>query len=308
MTLPKTAYVYNHQGKADAYIKALIGDGFRFSGPNSASAIFMDYDIGGRVNAFRSRFKSAKARLFIYPHAALPNVGWDTLVPKSPYICAVFVSSAGHIEILRRVGIKNHIINAGWSYCERRDFQPIANLRKILFAPIHPTKRGFLSKLDMQINQRTFEKLCRIKNEFEITVRHIHALESNGLRRVDGINFVNAETSLGQSAAQVAENDVIVGHQTIAYMAVAMGKPTIMMAEDVPPRNGANEDDFKFSEHFADYKDLLMYPLDILSGDDTIELISRAARSDDEIKDWRTRMIGEAFDPKVVSDTVVSYL
>jgi hypothetical protein len=308
MTLPKSAYIYNHQGKGDAFIKALTDGGFRFSGPNSASAIFMDYDIGGRINVFRSRFKSGKARLFIYPHAALPNVGWDALVPRSPYICAVFVGSAGHIEILRRIGIKHLIINAGWSYCERRNFHPVANPKKILFAPIHPTKRGFLSKLDRRINQSAFEKIIKIKGDFEVTVRHIHTLESNGIRRVDGINFVNAETSLCQSAAHVAENDVIIGHHTIACMAVAMGKPTIMMAEDTPPHNGTNESDLKFSEHFGDYKDLLMYPLDILSGDDTIELISRATRSDTEIYDWRNRMIGGAFDSKAVLDTVVSYL
>jgi len=278
------------------------------SGPNNASVVMMDYDMPARVKPYRSRFASGKARLAIYPHAARPNVGWDGLLEKSPYICCIFVGAEGHIEILKRIGINHPMYASGWAYCQHKEFIPNPTPKKILFAPIHPTRRGFLAKVDADINLRAFQKLLSIRNQIEITVRHIQPLSVNGLPYIEGINYVDATTDLRKSTACVDENDVIVGHQTIAYIGIARGKPTIMMGEDVPPRNGSCEDDFQFVRNFDKYKDLLMFPYDILTEDDTMSLIQKAAISDMEIQDWRNRLIGNTFNPKTVSDAVISYL
>lgn len=305
--LIRTLYFYDHQGKGAEYIKALQLAGFRFAGPSNASVIMMDYNTPARIKLLHSRLASGRARLFIYPHAACPNVGWDGLIEQSRHVSGIFVSAKGHIEILRKIGVQNNITVAGWSYCQQSQFAPNPNPARILFAPIHPSKRGFLSSVDAKLNKAAFQRLTALKSHFEITVRHVGTLESNYLPRIGDIRYTQAQTDLYSSSAQIAENDVIVGRGTIAYMAVAMGKPTVMIGENVPPRNGS-EMDLKYVSNFELYKDLFSYPLDILTENDTMGLILRSAISDSEIADWRDRMIGNPFDHKVVADTILNCL
>jgi len=132
-------------------------------------------------------------------------------------------------------------------------------------------------------------------------------LDKNGLWEAPGVIYVEGQPD--QSYAQIDAADVVVSHQTFAYIAVARGVPTVMMSEQYPPRIGCEEyNTFQYVMNWEKYRDLLAYPLDILAEDDTLALFQRAVRSDEEIVNWRCRLIGEPFDPLQFVKKVKKYL
>lgn len=305
---PKSFYIFNHQHKGDLYKAAMHDAGYRIVMAPVAQVVFIDIDNPGRVNKLHRTLSSGKARLFIYPHAARPGIAWDGLFQSNRYTCAQFVAAEGHIEIMRAYGYKKPLHVAGWAYCPLVDFRKVAEPRNILFGPIHPTRSNFLSDLDKKINKATYERLLKLvdNGHIKLTVRYMRGLDVNGLWPDPRVTFVNGATDL--SFTEIDSCDLVVSHQTFAYIAIARGKPTLMMSEETPPRNGGSEETMKFVDSWDKYKDMLMYPLDILSVDDTMGLIRRACASDADIADWRRRIIGESFNGKNVVHVVESYL
>ena len=112
---------------------------------------------------------------------------------------------------------------------------------------------------------------------------------------------------LDLSYADMDNADVVVGHQTYAWLAVARGVPTVMMDEEMPTHTSPRKGPSSFAKHWDDYKDLIMYPLDILHTDDPMRLMERAAGSDGDIMEWKQRMIGEAFDPAKFAEVIKGY-
>lgn len=306
---PHTVYCYNHQRKGLAYLRALVDNGFHTAMSGNAHVLLSDSDMDLRIKKHLHNLKRGRVRLFLYPHAARPSVMWDGFFEPSNYTTANFVPTEGQIEVIRAYGYKKPIHPVGWALCGLREFHPNDNPRKVLFAPIHPTKRGWLSPKDQSINRAAFERLLKLVQNggIELTVRYIRGLENNGIWNDLRVNYVQGDVDL--SVNDIDNADLVVSHQTFAYLAVARGVPTVMMAEDVPPRNGGSETDFRYAESWDKYKDLLMYPLDILAEDDTMGLLRRASKSDSEIFDWKSRMIGDKpFDPILMSQIVKSYL
>ena len=56
------------------------------------------------------------------------------------------------------------------------------------------------------------------------------------------------------------------------------------------------------------YKDVLMFPLDILESNDTTSLLELACHSDEPIREWKKKFIGNEFDPKKFVEILESYL
>ena len=111
-----------------------------------------------------------------------------------------------------------------------------------------------------------------------------------------------------QSHAEIDAADVVVGHQTFAYIAVARGVPTVMMAEWEAPTYGNTPDTLIRARDWDSYRHLMMYPLDILAEEDTPALLERVIRSDCEIAEWRARMIGQPFDGDCFVELLEKYL
>jgi hypothetical protein len=305
---PNSVYCFNHQGKGTPYLNAMNDAGFSNTRPYDAQVILIDLDNAGRVNPLRHNLKTGKSRLFVYPHSARPAIAWDGLFSPSRYTAAQFVCAPGHVDVLRSYGYTKPLHVTGWAYTPIKPFKPTTNPRRVLFAPIHPTKRGFLSELDRKINAATFDRLYKLvqSGEIELSVRFMRGLANNGLTRRDGVHYIEGGPDLNFDDAKC--NDLVVSHQTYAYCSVALGIPVLMMSEETPPRNGGSEETFTFVRSWDKYKDLIMYPLDILTEDDTLGLIRRACESDAEIADWRRRIIGDPFNPALFVQTVRGYL
>jgi len=108
--------------------------------------------------------------------------------------------------------------------------------------------------------------------------------------------------------SQIDKVDVVVSHQTFAYMAVARGIPTVMMAEYMPTHTVKSDDGYELAKQWDKYADRLMYPLDILNCPDPLMLMHQACRDDSMIADWRERLIGKQFEPDTLWDKIKEYV
>ena len=296
--------VMPHQNKECRFVEALSKHFMVTEAPSRESLFCLtDYDMKSRqylLEKYRNHY--GIERFFIYPHSARPPVMQD-IYPAWVHTTAQFVASDGHAEILRRFGYKKPVHVVGWHLSPILPFKKCEKPHKILFAPIHPR----MSYVDKQINHAAFEKLYPLarSGKIDLTVRYIASLEKSGLKQLEGIRYVRGEQD--SSFAMIDEADLVISHQTFAFMAVARGVPTLMMSEETPPHDFKG-DEMIYVPSWYKYKDLMMYPLDLLADGDAYELMQRAGESDHEIADWRKRMIGKPFNQAAFLDAVQSYL
>jgi len=301
-------FVYTvHQGKERAYVKALVAAGYKAQTIERMHARFALFDLDtNRRSQVLDRLHARNIPVFIYPHAARPMVQWDGLHSVWPHTRCTFVIASGHVEVMQRFGYPIPMEIAGWTYCEIKPFEPVKEVRKILFGPIHPSATGWIADVDRDLNQRTFKHLMEYSKESgaKLVIRHIKALELSGLKRVPGVTYIEGRPDLAIDEIDAA--DVVIGHQTFAYLALARGKSVLMMGEDIPPRtvvHGA----VAYVKSWEKYADLLTYPLDILAGD-TTEMIAKSCKRNAEVTAWKKKFIGEQFDGSAFVKKLESHL
>ena len=288
---------FNHQNKANRFLDALNHggkfmeletDGFY----HDLKFVLTDTDIMGRRNKLEMMRAGGVGRFFVYPHAARPDLVND-IYKEWAHVTAHFVVSQGHADIMERFGYSRPLVPVGWSLCPIRSFRPRDEPRKVLFAPIHPR----CSQVDQDVNRETFKRLERLAlaGDIELTVRFVRSLQESGLEKVEHPNIIYSVGYMNQDYSQIDSADVVIGHQTVAWIAVARGVPTVMMAEDMPTHIQVRNRPVQWVRSWEKYSDLLCYPLDILATKDTLGILQRAVSSDDEIADWRRRMIGYPF-------------
>jgi hypothetical protein len=244
--------------------------------------------------------------VFLYPHAARPQIVWDGIWEPWPNIRCNFVPAPGHKEVMQRYGYEFPVEVTGWTYCDLKPFRPVKEIKNILFGPIHPSARGWFAEEDLEANKATFKillKYCRA-NHIKLTVRYIQDLKKNGIERVSGVNYIQGKPDL--TIREIDRADVVVGHQTFAYLAIARGKPTLMMREDIPPHT-VYHGQTAYVKSWEKYADIMQYPLDILAGDAAAE-IEKACKGTSEVKAWADRFINHPFDANYFVERLESYL
>lgn len=302
-----------HQGKENAFVDALQTAGYRKVGAGRTPVRFALYDLDSGRGGFGwnndlNVLHERGIPLFLYPHAARPMVQYDGIIQVHPGVRCLFTHADGGRLALERFGFEKPVEVVGWSFCPIKPFQPVKEVKRVVFGPIHPNHNGYLNEVDRKLNSATFAKIhawCK-KNKAELVVRHLHDIGENGLERKDDVTYYRA--SADQSTADIDQADLVIGHQTFAYLSVARGKPTLMMGEKTAPRSGNADENFRFVKHWSKYKDLLMFPLDILDTRDVNGLIGRAIKSDKAVSEWRDLFIGQPFDGKKFVNKLESYL
>jgi hypothetical protein len=310
MAYKGTFYCFNHQNKARVYVDALVGLGFRQTiFPARALFVLADSDVSVR----RTRLEQSRqfgSYIFLYPHAAPPQLTYDGLYEPWAFTKANFTIAQGHVEVMRTYGYPDRIPlhPVGWALCEQRAFVPGPAPRRVLFAPIHPNANGYLCELDLSINRAVMARLLPLvrSGEISLTVRHLQPLQRSGLEVVPGVRYIWGTPN--QAVDDIDAADVVISRHTFAYLAVARGKPTLMMAEWETPRSGSSDATLRNVGSWPKYRDLMMFPLDVLAGDDTGALLRKAAASDAEIEGWRSKFIGSPFDPRLFVKTLEGYL
>jgi hypothetical protein len=307
---PRSDHIFiyvGHQGKERAYVKALQAAGYKAQTIERIHARFALFDLDVNLRCqILDRLHGRGIPVFIYPHSARPMVQWDGLHPIWPHTKCTFVIAPGHVEVMQRFGYPIPMEIAGWTYCEQKPFKPVREVKRILFGPIHPSASGWVADVDRDLNQRTFKALWDYAQESgaSLIVRHIKALELSGLKHIPGVNYIQGKPDL--TIDEIDAADIVIGHQTFAYLALARGKPVLMMGEDIPPRtvvHGA----VAYVKSWEKYADLLAYPLDILAGD-AAEMIAKACKRNTAVAAWYKKFIGEPFDGSAFVKKLENYI
>lgn len=313
----RTYVIYNHQTKGNAYIRALWENGryVRGDAKNSNRRFdfcLVDHAITSRIPLLEDLALNGTENFFCYPHTARPNLVND-ITGEFEGVTAHFVSAPGHVEVMRAYGYEKPLHVVGWSLCPILPFRPTKGF-KVLFAPIHER----CAEIDKQANQAAFRRLRLLAEagEIELTVRYYRApagkgLAGSGLEEIQhpNIHYTCIE-SLEPDWEQIDQADIVVSHQTYAWMAVARGVPAVMMAEDMPAHLIPRGETDQYAKHWNSYQDLLAYPIDLLASSESnaLSILQKAASSDKEIAGWRERMIGSPFSAEAFINSLEGYL
>lgn len=303
-------FAYDHQGKAELYLRALDSRYQRIRATAEdpyppVDFVLSDNDVRGRRSHLERLRKNGAEHFFIYPHAARPNLQND-IRATWPHTTAQFVAAQGHLDVMRRFGYDKPVHVVGWNLCPLRSFQRRERVYRVLFAPIHPR----CALIDQKINRAAYSRLAdlAVQGRIFLIVRHIGSLIDAGIYPIKHRRIRYTAGDTRPSWDQIDQADVVVSHQTFAWLAVARGVPTVMMGEAVPTHLVPKNQDALYARHWEAYADLLTYPLDLLREKDTLGLLLRAADSDAEIAAWRERMIGRAFDAERFLEHVECYV
>jgi len=302
-------FVYRaHQGKERAYINALRRAGYRPSISGRANTKFILYDLDmGRRRPHLDRYAQRKTPIFLYPHTARPQIIWDGIWEPHPGITCNFVIASGHEEVMRAYGYPYPIEVTGWAFCELLPFQPVKEIKNILFGPMHPSVWGQQPEIDIETNKTVYKKLLEYcgDTKTQLTVRHINRLALSGLWEAPGVKYIRARPDL--SVREIDAADLVIGHQTFAYLALARGKPVLMAGENIPPHSITRNNATLYVKSWEKYAELMAYPLDALTGD-IGELVETARKRNAKVSAWRKKFIGEPFDPGEFVRKLESYL
>jgi hypothetical protein len=170
----------------------------------------------------------------------------------------------------------------------------------VLWGPIHPNNNGFLHQVDKAVNAAVFQRLLETPG-IRLTVRHIKSLTLNGIWHDPRVNYLVANPN--GCTAEIDQADVVIGHQTFAYLAAARGKPLIMFGDDLTAHSGNATENFRWAATYPAYRDLMRYPVEVeaaRSGNDLRKMLEYAM-AEDAGYHWRGRFIGSPMDGEYVS-------
>lgn len=310
MTALRLYSLHAHQNKERAYAEALSAAGWfqaRRAGVSGVRFHLTDADW--------ERELPGDVPVFLYPHAARPMVQYDCPNLEPRRVRCMFTQAEGGRELMKMIGYPYPVEVTGWTLCPIRPFAAVPRVRSVLFAPIHPNGNGYLNEVDKDLNRRAYGRVsawCR-ESGARLTVRYIGDLRDNGLAEAYALAEPHVVWTLGKkngSILQMEGADLIVGHQTYAWMACALGKPVLMFGEDVAPRSGNSDVGFCYAEHWEEYRDYLAYPLDVLNESRSVnEWVELAACSEmEQVKEWKRCFIGKPFDGVAFVKKLEGYL
>jgi len=305
--------MHEHMHKGRAYKEALERRGYVFTGRStSCDMMFVDHDINSLGSGRRNQVYTSYERnipLFLYPHSARPNIMYDIWRPW-PFTKANFVIAEGHAEVMRRIGYPCPLEITGWTYTDIlpfRESKPHEKI-KVLFAPIHPIKSGYLIEIDRELNFQVFKTLLAMQ-DIDLTVRYIGRLEENKLFRSPRVNYIEGQPD--GTTAEIEQADIVISAYTHAYMTVALGKPLIMMGERTRPHAG-NQLWTGWGEQWEKYKDYMTYPFNVCDvvGEPkkALEMMMQAMKPSKDVEKWKKLFIGKPFDGNYFVDRVEAYL
>jgi hypothetical protein len=284
--------IKTHGRKSDAIAGAIAAAGHEFVREPPAEALLIDFDPPYLpYKPIIEQCAADGAKIILYPHSGgSPDLSYDGLWEPDPRVSANLVMAPGHAELLRRLEYPAPVHVVGWTYGDLKPFQPRPDVRTVVFAPIHPVGNGFMMPEYREANTRVFEQL--IKGPWRLIVRHIGTLEHNGLRKVDGVEYVHG---MGRTeAAEINRADAIVGgNGTFPTIAISHGVPTVLYSQVTASLGLIDEDPTPLKRPEL-YRDYIRYPFDADDGP-LDEIVHAAARSEEPIKTWKRRLIGKPF-------------
>jgi hypothetical protein len=296
--------VRDHFGKALPFARALVHAGHELVAIDQAADLLL-IDLDEPHYGYRKAIdahRAAGAKVILYPHGAQPMTAYDGLHEPYDVIDGNLVIGAGHAEVMRRFEYPCPVHVVGWSLCEPAPFRPASDVRRVLFAPTHPSGHGTLSDLEAELNARYYEAL--LAGPWDLTVRHIGTLEQNGLWEADGVRYSRGDYTI--ATADIDAADVVVAAPgTFPALTVACGTPMVTYGQGLSPAYGHAGEQQVTLHHLDRYADYMRYPFD--AGDGPLdEVLHAAARDQAAIADWKRRFIGEPMSGLAVARLIES--
>jgi len=284
-------YLLPNRDKSDVYERALIHRGHRrVENIAEAEMLFYGFEKQEALDLIHVA-RAKRIPIFVLPHSCECEIQWDGLHEPAE-VTMTFVISDGQVEIMRRYGYPHPVEATGYPFGRIKPLETHRRVRSILFAPKHPNpgsrKKLLFRDSDKQVNAAVFKKLLKYceDNSVQLTVRYGGRLEGNGIWKADGVHYEKAEYLLADSMRSIRAHQVIVSMGTLAHLAVADGKPTVMFDQDVHPHSLTKD-----VANWHLYKDYRAFPLGIFHGD-LRETFQRAISADPAVAEWRGCFIG----------------
>ena len=298
------AFFCDHQNKSVGLQVALLTVGHEIVGhPDHADVVFADYPVhwhGDRL-AILEAAHARGALCLGYQHGGPPTMQYDGIAQPCPTLTADLVHGEGHAELMRRIGYPVPVHVAGWHYCKTRKFKPPDKIRHVLFAPAHPWADGHTNQdYWYDLNRRAYQALEAYECE-QKTVRFFGSLAANGIYPQPGITLTRSRLdNIRGQVKQIDQADLVIADGTFAYLAIARGKPTIMVAQNRIVHNDTATLTVNV-ERWEAYKDYLRWPYDFDDGPfpDTAEAARQGSERADE---WKSLFVGEQLDPEDLDD------
>src|SRR3954447_19227630 len=138
--------IKTHGRKSDAIAGAIIAAGHEFVREPPAEALLIDFDPPYLpYKPIIEQCARDRAKIILYPHGGgSPDLSYDGLWEPDPRVTANLVMAPGHAEVLRRLGYPSPVRVVGWTYGDLKAFQPRQDVKRVLFAPIHPVGEGYM--------------------------------------------------------------------------------------------------------------------------------------------------------------------
>ena len=294
--------VQDHRGTSRQLAQALFRAGHQAARSDAADLLLIDIDpplMADRfdVPVFAHRqvidhYKSIGAKVVMYSHGVNPALYYDGLFEPYEPVDIRLVHALGYAEFLRRVECPGEVRVIGWSLCDLLAFTPRRDVRRVLFAPLHPGGTGDTPiEASSNANAAVYQRL--LAGPWQLTVRMIGTLEHNGLWPADGVVFVPGGLDLGLGDIHAADV-VVAGAGTFPSVAIARGVPTVMYAHGEQAMYGLPGElpgGLLQPERYGDY---IRYPFSVEDG--PLDELVHAARDEEPILTWKRRYIGEPFD------------
>ncbi len=237
-----------------------------------------------------------------YPHGGQPVVqAYDGLATPDPRVRLRLEHGPGSIELARMYGGMEEVERldqaaTGWLFSPTREFEPGREIRNVLFAPMHPNIEGLKGGMNGHVdpapaaNAPAYRQL--IESGYDVTVSLVGPYFASGLFPHPRVTVVsNTEMSFQQSFQLVEQADAVVGEGTMAALAVALGKPTVMLGQ--MPYADFIDGHYQEADHAARDFDYVRYPLDLADAS-LGELLEQAIHDEDGVvAEWRARFIGD---------------
>lgn len=289
--------ISDHQDKSFALRDALLAGGHTIV-DRDADVLLIDFDgdLAHYPRVIEAAYESG-ATILLYSHGAMPITAWDGVVEPSPKVGAYLAQTPGQKWVMEAYEYPHPVHVIGWHFSEQRRFCAVDRPKRLLFAPWHPHGNGWMLDEGKQKNTALFGNLLELTRRFDVTVRYIHSIEANGLWPDAAVGWQPSNRTITESIQAIERADVVIGYGTFAYLAVALGKPTLMYGQDVCPMDGYSPETLKFVKHWERYRDYMRYPYD---ADNWAPMglnfvIEKACR--EEAGEWRERFIGDPFNP-----------
>lgn len=313
--MPRKFYFREHLHKGRAYISALEKRGYeRTDNLKHSDLAFFDHDISWQLLEHRPECYTCKRLdipFFIYPHAARSGVLWDLYKPW-PYTTAQFIHAEGWKTVMQRLKYPCPLEVTGWNYSDIRPFIPVKPIGKpkVLFGPIHPMGNGYLYQMDKDLNFKIFKFLVSMLDEIDLTVRYCGEMGANGIWPHKKVAYYHGKTD--GSTVEIEGADLVIGAFTFAYLAIALGKPTIMFGEKEIPHGGVSDLNMVCAKNWHKYKSFINYPFNLCDVLDSrsafMDMMKKAMTGTMRVQRWREKFVGAPFNPDYFVDRVEFYL